>query len=90
MESGTNKQQDKDINSKVSWSVFIGVISIFTVAFGWLIMATNTTTQKADLAIERISSVEGDIKAINVKLTTISQDIRDIKDWVKRGELSNR
>lgn len=68
----------KDIKGKVSWTVFVWVIGVMTAIIGSLSAVAMAAQEKASAAIERASAIEGDIKAMNVKLDYLKQSA----DWI--------
>ena len=55
-------------SKKVSWTIFTWTIGIIIVIFGVIITYSSSANNKSDMAMDKISNVEGDIKAINKTL----------------------
>ena len=83
MEQTINREQDKRIDSKVTWIVFVWAIGFLTVFIGVSINLSVMAGSKAEISIERISDVEGDIKAINANINSILENVKDIKRSIK-------
>lgn len=64
--------------SRVSWVVFIAIVTLFITAIGWVFSVSNGATVKADVAIKEVSEVKGDIKSINTSIANISEQLRNI------------
>ena len=77
-----NEKQDKTIDSicdemktKVPWTIFALAMTLFIVAMGWMFIVINANNSKAEGAIERVSSVEGDLKEIKADLKWIIKSL---------------
>jgi len=74
----TDKSQDDQIkgiretlDKKVPWIYMIAFVTLFLTIVGYMFTIASASQMKADNAISRISSVEGDVKNINFKLDII-------------------
>jgi hypothetical protein len=70
--------------SKVPWVVFSTIIVIFVTAVGWIFSVSGGAEAKADMALGRVSAVEGDIKGINISLANILSAIQRIERKIDR------
>lgn len=84
IEHQTNFEQDKKIDNKVSWQIFIWAMGIIIVIVGIAINYSLGANAKADNAIQQIGDVKGDIKAINTSLNFIQGTLVEIKQEIKK------
>lgn len=75
MESRTDQEQDKLINSKVSKQTLGIVASILVAGVGWALFAAASANGKAETAIQGVLEVKGDIKSINTSISNIEKNI---------------
>ncbi len=61
----------KELKTKVSWQVMGVIITLVITIFGWLIASQVRQTEDNGKAIDRVSNVEGDMKAVNVGIGEI-------------------
>ena len=86
-----NEQQDrriedihKKIETRVSWSIFIWAIGIVLIIVGVIVNYSIGASNKADNAIQKSQTIEGDIKSINTSMGFIIRSLDEIKLEIKR------
>lgn len=70
----------KELSGKVSWVIFGLYITVCLTIFGWVITNIIRTQDKVDTANERVSSVEGDIKAIKQDTSWIKESLKELNN----------
>lgn len=69
------------LKSRVSWQTAGILMTLIIAVIGWLIASQIRQTEAVSKANERVGSVEGDIKAINVNIAAIKGSV----DKIERG-----
>ena len=78
------EKMETKIDDKISIRIFIWALS-----FVFLVLAIVSTyamgaSNKAETNSTRVSNIEGDIKAINVGIGSINENLKDIKDSIRK------
>ena len=79
-----NHDKNDNKGGFVSWTVFTWLATGLIASIGYVGTISMAAQQRADAANERVSAVEGDLKAINVKLDSYKEDFIWIRNKLEK------
>lgn len=74
----------KELKTKVSWQVMGIIMTLIIAVIGWIIASQVRQTDNTDKSINRVSNVEGDLKAVNVGIGEIKGTLIRLENKLDR------